>query len=635
MLVSGLTKAFGARTLFSGVAFQLGPGQRLAVVGPNAAGKTTLLRVIAGQLDADAGEVVLPKGSRIALHDQRPPLGRDISLGGYVAEGLSAVEEIEAQLKSLEKRMAEGDYGDATMAEYQRAQDALERGGGYGWRTWMERVLRGLGMGNADLDRPLEGFSGGELTRASLARSLVGGPDVLLLDEPTNHLDLDAVEWLEGALNDLAASVVIISHDRWFLESTATQILEIEQGRAKNWAMGYSAFRRERALAMDRQSAESERQAKEIERLERFVSRWSAGTKSRQATSRKKALDKIERVLPPTKAESMAFGFPRTERPSRIVAEVDALTLKIPDRTLLDTVGLVVERGQRIAIMGPNGAGKTTFIETLLGLRQPDGGRVSLGHKVLPGYFSQHASELPGERTIAEAILTGTNLTNTQARTLLGRFLFPGSMADRKIEQLSGGERRRVSLVRLIAEGGNFLVLDEPTNHLDIESREALEEALLAYDGTLILVSHDRALIDLVATHTLSFENEGLRLRAGGYRDLVAAHELEAASSAPAPKVASPKGAAAQAEAARKAQRAPKPKGRRKLSNIETTISDLERTLGEVEAELLLPATATDRNRLADLGARHQSLEREIAAKLGEWEAAAVDEQPLRAGRSS
>ncbi|MEW6583126.1 MAG: ABC-F family ATP-binding cassette domain-containing protein, partial [Actinomycetota bacterium] len=519
MQASRLSKSFGARTLFEGLSFRLDPGQRVALVGPNGAGKTTLLRILSGEIPPDTGEIGMPRGARIALHDQRPPLGRDVTLGDYLAEGLSDVRAAERELAALEARMAAGDHAPQTLAAYQDAHDALERAGGYEWRAWHDRVVRGLGVDADTLGRPLASFSGGELTRASLARALLARPDVLLLDEPTNHLDMAAMEWLERSIGDMAGSVVLVSHDRWFLESVATAVLEVSGGRWRMWPMGYSAYRRERALALGREAQAAERQAAEIARLERFVTRWRAGTKARQAQSRQKRLDKIEPVAPPPeRRRSIAFGFPKAERSGRIVLEAEGLTLTAGDRTLVRDASFAVERGQRIAVVGPNGAGKTTLVETLLGRRAAAAGRVSVGHRVEVGYFSQHAAELPEDRTVLETVLAGGSpLTSTQARTLLGRFLFPGDDVDKRIEKLSGGERRRVSLVRMIARGGNLLVLDEPTNHLDIESREALEDAVEAFDGTVVMVSHDRALIDTVATHTLSLEDGGVAIRPGGY----------------------------------------------------------------------------------------------------------------------
>jgi ATP-binding cassette, subfamily F, member 3 len=609
--VTRLSKSFGTQTLFEDLSFRLDPGQRLALVGPNGAGKTTLLRILAGEIPSDGGEVGLPRGSRMALHDQRPPLGRDISLGAYVGEGLGDVRQVERDLEMLEQRMAGGDGSEETLAAYQRAQDALERAGGYEWRAWRDRVLRGLGLDAEVLDRPLASFSGGELTRASLARALLSRPDVLLLDEPTNHLDMEAMDWLERSMSEMAGSVVVVSHDRWFLESVSTAVLEIESGRAKMWPMKYSAYRRERALAIGRQGQAAERQAAEIARLERFVSKWSAGTRARQAQSRQKKLDKIAPVQAPVRRKSLEFGFPKAERPGRVVIEVDGLNVVAGDKPLVAGAGFIIERSWRVAVVGPNGAGKTTLMETLLGKRPPARGRVTLGHKVEPGYFSQHAAELPEGPTVLETVLSGASLTTTQARTLLGRFLFSGDEAEKRIEKLSGGERRRVSLVRMIARGGNLLVLDEPTNHLDIESREALEDALEAYDGTVLMVSHDRALIDTVATHTLSIENGTAVLRNGCYSDLVALREAAQAAPPPPPKKAAPPKAVPAAT---------KPKNGREVARVEKKIASVEADIASVEATMADPAIATDHAALAEHAKRHQDLQEELTWLMREWE---------------
>jgi len=615
--VSGLTKAFGPRTLFSGVSFRIGPGDRLAVAGRNGAGKTTLLRILAGEEHPDSGGVSLPRGQRVALHDQRPDAQAAGTVREYVEQGLAHARDAEVRLADLEARMASGDHGPATMSAYERAQGDLEAAGGYHWRSWVERVTRGLGLAGDHLDRPLASLSGGELTRASLARALAGRPDVLLLDEPTNHLDMEAMEWLEGIVRDAGAAVVMVSHDRWFLESTATAVLDISGGRARLWPMGYSAFRRARAEDAAQQAALAERRREEMERLERFVTRWRAGTRARQAKSRARALDRLAPIESPTRERSLAFGFPKAERPGRIVLEADGLRVEVAGRVLVDEAGFSVERGSRIAIVGPNGAGKTTLVETLLGRREAAAGRVSMGHKVLPAYFSQHAREYDDQRTLAETVKAGTSLTETEARRLLGRFLFPGELADRTVEGLSGGERRRLGLVSLVAEGGNLLVLDEPTNHLDVESREALEDALLAYDGTILLVSHDRALIDAVATHTLSLEDGGAVVRGGGWGDLATAREAAGAAAASAPAPARP-------APPRKKDSAPRrpSNGRlaREVSRLEARIAGLEADLAGIEAEVEQAGAAGDIDQVTVLGERYRAVQDDLSYAMAEWE---------------
>jgi len=529
--VTGLTKSFGPRTLFANVSFRIGPGDRLAVAGRNGAGKTTLLRILAGLEDADSGSVSIPRGERVALHDQRPDAQAAGTVREYVEQGLAHARDAEDRMAALEARMAGGDHGPATLAEYDRAQSDLEAAGGYHWRAWVERVTRGLGLRDDHLDRPLASLSGGELTRASLARALAGRPQVLLLDEPTNHLDLEAMEWLEGIVRDIGAAVVIVSHDRWFLESTATSVLEIANGRAKVWPMGYSAFRRARAEEDAQQAALADRRREEMERLERFVTRWRAGTKAKQAKSRARKLERLDPIAAPSREKSLSFGFPKTEKPGRVVLEADELRVEVAGRPLVDAAGFTIERGQRVAVVGPNGAGKTSTVETLLGRREAAAGRASMGHKVLPSYFTQHAREYDGQKSLAETVKTGTALTETEARTLLGRFLFSGDMADRPVEDLSGGERRRLGLVELVAEGGNLLVLDEPTNHLDIPAKQMLADALLAYEAAALLVSHDRYFISRVANTIVELRDGELVRYRGDYAYYLQKKEEEAAAS--------------------------------------------------------------------------------------------------------
>jgi ATP-binding cassette subfamily F protein 3 len=624
--VTGLRKSFGAHVIYDGVSFRLPPGERLALIGRNGAGKTTLLRTIVGEIDADAGELGKPKSYRIALHDQRPPVAGAHTLGSYVGEGLADVHAAEDRLRELERRMAEGDGSDDVLRAYAHAQSELESVGGYAWRARFEEILRGLSFKVEDAERPLGSFSGGELTRASLARVLAAQPDLLLLDEPTNHLDLRALEWLEDQLTALTCSILLVSHDRWFLERVATGVLELEFGRGKHYAMGYSAYRREKALALANQADAFERQQAEIARLQRFVDKFRAGTRSRQAQSKVKQIQRMPKVEAPRRDRALAFGFSKVERSSRVVIEAEKLVLRAGDKSLLENAGLVVERGQRVAVIGPNGAGKTTLVETLLGIRDPVAGRIKLGHNVTTGYFSQHIAEMPEHLSVVDAMTRATNghLNSTQSRTILGNFLFSQEEVDRKVAVLSGGERRRLALAALVAGGANLLMLDEPTNHLDVEAREALEEALDAYEGTVVLVSHDRALIDAVATHTASIEDQRIVLRHGDYNDyLEALAQRPVVPPPPAPAKAKAKDTSRQRPAAPRqepAKRRPSQRTQRLIRELEQNIARLEGEQAELEAALADPAGAGDRARLGELGTRHQQVQEELAWNLLEWE---------------
>src|SRR4051812_23908706 len=594
-IVSDLAKDMAGDPLFTSVSFKLERRDRMTLSGRNGAGKTTLLRVLAGEASHDGGEVVFAKGTKVALHDQRPPRERDVSLRDYVLSGATELVALEDELQRLEAAMAAGDYEEPTLNRYAEAQARLEHAGGYTWRERALSTLHGLGFTDDHLDRQLATFSGGELTRASLARALAGDPDLLLLDEPTNHLDIASLEWLEEHLKALDAAVVLVAHDRWFLEAVGTAVLELEGGRGRYFKGTWHQWRKERAqreLALGRAI---ERQQAEIARMERFVERFRAkATKARQAQDRQKKLDKIDRIeRDPKDGKSLAFQFKKPERSGRVIFELEDGTVEVPGRTLLEHGELWLERGEHVSLVGPNGAGKTTLIETLAGRRPLAKGKLRTGHNVQVGYLSQHAEELAAgnARTVLEATVKRTGLTPNAARALLGRFLFSGEEAEKPLDGLSGGERRRVSLAVLVASGANVLILDEPTNHLDLESREALEDALTAFPGSLLLVSHDRALLDAVGTRTVAVEDGRLESYVGGWAEYARVREERKALAA-APK------AAKRAES-RAAGAPPAPDGngngngngagpsknqQRQIAKLERQIAKLERQIAEAEA---------------------------------------------------
>jgi ATP-binding cassette subfamily F protein 3 len=529
VIASSLGKDVVGASLFDGVSFKLERRDRMALSGRNGAGKTTLLRMLAGDAAVDRGELVLAKGTRVALADQRPPRELELTLRDYVLSGARELIAIEEELSSLEKAMAGGAHDEATLRRYAEAQARLEHAGGYRWRERALSALGGLGFREeADLEQSLRSFSGGELTRASLGRALAGAPDLLLLDEPTNHLDIGSLEWLEQHLSGMDAAIVLVAHDRWFLEAVGTSVLELEGGRGRFFPGPWHAWRKEkvaRELALGRAI---ERQQAEIERLERFVSRFRSGTRARQAQSRAKRLAKIDRVERVAgDGAALQFAFKSPERSGRVVFELSRARISAGAKTLLEDAELWLERGEHVSLVGPNGAGKTTLIETLAGRRELQQGKLLTGHNVKLGYLSQHADQLAtgSARTVLEATQRATSLTPNKARALLGRFLFTGEEAEKPLEALSGGERRRLELAVLVHSGANVLLLDEPTNHLDLESREALEAALQAFSGSLLLVSHDRALLDAVGSRTIALEEGHLRSYAGGWAEYLRARD--------------------------------------------------------------------------------------------------------------
>ena len=612
LIASNLRKELAGDPLFDGVSFKLERRDRLALSGPNGAGKTTLLRALVGETELQGGELVFDKGVRAALHDQRPPLERDLTLREYVLSGAADLVAAEQELRRLEAAMASGDHGAATLRRYGEVQARLEHAGGYAWRERANAVVRGLGFADDDLDRPLETFSGGELTRASLARALGGDPDLLLLDEPTNHLDVESLEWLERELASLDAAIVIVAHDRWFLEAVTTAVLELENGRATYFPGAWHVWRREKAARAADAARTAERQSEQIARLERFVERFRyKASKARQAQSRLKEIERIKarRVeAPDERRRTLGFEFLKPARSGRTVVEARGLELAVGGKELLRDASFAIERGEHVVLVGPNGSGKTTLLETLLGRRDPVAGTVRLGHGVEPAYFSQHEVELDERGSVLEAAQAATRLPRPQAQALLGRFLFTGwDEHEKPVAALSGGERRRLALAIVVASGANFLVLDEPTNHLDLESREALEAALEAFPGTVLLVSHDRAVLDAVATRTIAVEERGLRSYDGGWADYVRARaDRNAPATPPAPPKEKPRKPAARAQAAR-----PRPS---ELDRLEAEIADREEAVAELERSL-----AKDWADVEALAA-HRRARDELQALLARWE---------------
>jgi ATP-binding cassette subfamily F protein 3 len=609
LIATNLRKELAGSPLFDGVSFKVERRDRLALAGANGAGKTTLLRALQGEITLEGGELAWEKGTRVALHDQRPPAGSRRPLRDYVLAGTTDLAAVEEELRTLEAEMASGTHDARTLARYAAAQARLEHAGGYDWRERASSVVRGLGFSDADLDRPLDSFSGGELTRASLARALASQPDLLLLDEPTNHLDIESIEWLEELLRTIDAAVILVAHDRWFLEAVTTAVLQLEGGRSTFFPGEWHVWRRERAARAQHAARTADRQAEEIARLERFVERFRfKASKARQAQSKLKQIERIKRPTAsgvhggPTKARVLGFDFLKPKRTGRVVAEAEELELAVPGRTLLHEASLAIERGEHISLVGPNGAGKTTLLETLLGRRRPEAGRVRLGHDVQPAYFSQHEAELDERGSVLEATMGATGLRRPDAQALLGRFLFSGwEEHEKPVKALSGGERRRLALAHVVAGGANFLLLDEPTNHLDLESREALEAALEAFPGAVLLVTHDRALLDAVSGRLLAIEGTRLVSYAGGWAEYRERPSLEAAPAPPKPKRQRPK-------PARPIAPSPLELVEREIERGEERVAELERQLAEDWTNV-------------DLVAAHRAARDDLAALLARWEA--------------
>ena len=609
----------GGKLLFEEVSFKLEPRERMTLSGRNGAGKSTLLRVLSGELKPDSGSLSIQRGARVALHDQRPPRDSEATLGEYVYSARTDLQETELELERLEAQMSE-DAGEETMAAYARAQQRLEAGGGYRWRDQVLEVLRGLGFDAEQTARPLSTFSGGELTRASLARALATKPDLLLLDEPTNHLDIPSLEWLESYLVTLDAAVVLVAHDRWFLEAVGTSVLELEAQRARFFAGPWHAWRQEQAARQIALGKSIERQQAEIERMERFVERFRyKATKAKQAQSRLKQIDRKKREGPQAErrdTRKLRFSFKPPARPGRVVLKMVDATIEVPGRTLLAGADLEIERGEHVVLVGANGSGKTTLVKTLAGERAPASGIVRSGHGVRLGYLSQHADTAAGQGTVLDAAQRETGLSDRKARGLLGGFLFSGADAEKQLSDISGGEQRRLSLAILVASGANVLVLDEPTNHLDVESREALEDALTEFEGAVVLISHDRALLEAVGSRTLVCEDGELQDHASGWAEYQRRHDEREEAAANEAKPAGP-GKGRRYSATKAAQKAAK-----KAARLEEKIERAEAELREVEEELSDPESWASPGRAERAEKRHEEAKRVVEGLLAQWEEA-------------
>ncbi len=615
---SNLAKSYGSEDIFSQLSFNIPKKARIGLVGENGVGKTTLLRILIGEEAASDGQVLRTKNLRIGYLPQEAVLDSSQTLWGECLGVFSELKEWQAQLHTMESQMV-SQHDDADFVErYTRLRERFEYTGGYTYENEIERTLTGLGFAREEFQKSLRILSGGQRTRAYLARLLLSNPDLLLLDEPTNHLDIQAMEWLEGYLKNWEGAVLLVSHDRYFLDRSVSVIWEMTPA-LEVYRGNYTSYLKQREARYERQLKEYEAQQEFIAKEEDYIRRNIAGQNTRQAQGRRRRLERLledARLAPPQKSKRVHFKLRAESRSGDLVVRTYDLKVGYQDdgKVLIHVPELVLRRGECVAIMGPNGAGKTTFLKTLLGNLPPLGGRVDLGASVQVGYFAQAHEDLHDDWTLIQEIQhAAPGMQEAEARSYLATFLFSGYDAFKEISVLSGGERGRLAIACLALQGANLLLLDEPTNHLDLPSQEILQRVLVEFGGTVLLVSHDRYLVDAVATQIweVRTENADLRVFTGTYSEL---RESQEADQTAAAKDDSPRQNTHTTPAQSANNRRINPKV---LRALEEKISLLEDELQEVTRKLEHPLDVNES--VADLGAQYVSLQNDLEDRWQEW----------------
>ena len=513
----GLGKSFGVRQVFSNVSFEIKEGDRIALVGPNGAGKSTLLKCILGIEELDEGQVVMSPVASIGYLQQDVNLG-DASLAEEIETAWEDVHALENKLQELTTYLESHEASESDLQRLDYLQNRLEWLGGYDYEQKTKRIVYGLGFTDEDLYKPANAFSGGQKTRINLAKALVRSPDFLFLDEPTNHLDMEMLERLEGYLSSYRGGILIVSHDRYFMDRIVTGVVELDHHKATTYRGNYSRYVAQREERLKADTIAYEKQQEYIKKTEEYIDKYRAGIKSKMARGRQSQLNRLERLEAPETSHSLDFKFPPAAMSADKVLVLDHVSIGYKkDDPIIDDVSVVVRRGESVALIGPNGAGKSTMVKAIVGELFPTEGHIDIGNRVQVGYFSQEHEELHDRWQVVDEIINNYNFTEEKARNVLGSFLFKGDDVFKLVGDLSGGERARLALLKLFLQGDNFLILDEPTNHLDVPTREIVERALQQFGGTCFIISHDRYFLDQVSTRTLVLENKGLTEYLGNY----------------------------------------------------------------------------------------------------------------------
>jgi len=633
-----VSRRFGARVVFDDLSWVVPREARLGLVGPNGAGKTTLLRLLAELETPDCGAVHRPASACVGYLPQEVEAVAEGSVLQVALSGYPEVSRLERELERLEGELAGTAPDDPGLGErtrrYGTLRERYEALGGDGLEVRAKAILSGLGIGTDALDHPLRQLSGGWRMRVVLARLLLGAPDLLLLDEPTNHLDLAALEWLEGFLADYKGAFVVVSHDRFLLNRVVRGIVELDRGRLTSYPGDYDAYLAAREAEAEARERAAREQDRTIQRVERFIERFRyKASKAPQVQSRIRALEKLERVRVEAPRAAIRFGFPPAPRSGDVVARLEGVHKSFGERVVLAGADLLLRRGDRLALVGPNGCGKSTLLRLLAGRLAADLGRVELGHHVIPRHYGQHQlEELDPRRTVLEeleAIVSPGQ--RARLRTLLGSFLFQGDDVHKPVGVLSGGEKARLALARMLLHPANLLLLDEPTNHLDLQGREVLEEALNEYAGTLVVVSHDRYLINRIATSVAGFDRGRIDVVQGDYDEYLA-RRAAIATDGPRTSEATPSPTPERASRADERRREAEARNRRyrerreveqRLGPLESRIAELERRLGQLRTLQAEPALYQEPARAAEIAREAALAERDLAPLYEQWEEAA------------
>ena len=647
LTVSNLGKDFGAQRVLDGVNLRVARGEKIGIVGKNGGGKTTLLKLLIGSEAPDRGGVHVARGIRIGYLAQIAAVDEARTVREEADTALLALLDAEAELRETEAALAERPEDEEALEAYAAAQDRFEFAGGDRARDNLSGALSAMGFSDADLEKRVGVLSGGEKTRLALAKLLASSPDVLVLDEPTNHLDIRAVEWMEAFINRFPGAVLLVSHDRRLLSAVAQTVWEVEGAGVTIYSGGFDSYREQRAQARLRQQEEWARQQQEIEKLEAFVRKNKEGQQARQAKSREKALARMVRIERPThEPRAMKTALSSSGRSGREVVISEHASKAYGPKKLLDGATFAIERGERVGIVGPNGTGKTTFVEMVLGEEAPDAGVIRRGHGVSVAYHKQEADDFDPDLSVLENFYERAGMSIAEARAHLAKFLFTGEDVYKPVSALSGGERSKLALALMVLSPANLLILDEPTNHLDIYSCDALTESLRRFDGTLLLVSHDRALLDAVTDRTLAFEGGGrVSLFRGAYHAYRASQEAppapnnggagksggRGASSSPANKVnASPAppllgaGGASPMNAFQRSKE--RQRAAKRVADLEAEVASLEARLKAIEEGLSAPGSVDE---ALALGREHSDVQDRLAARLEAWETATLEAEAL------